>query len=427
MYVLRLNIQNQYFHNCGNSKLSTLKAVVIVKSSISTLGIHIIQTVVVDIFVNLYYWTLTSTLQIIKKHVFLIMQTYFQTNLQRIFIDSNCSKQMPRPDDSLWGVDLGNGTWSGITGEVVRGYADIATANIWHKMSHITDTVKWFVPCAQPYPRWTSITRVFKASLWLGFLAAFIIVSFIMYLVVVASDRLSLEKLENQAYHGVVKVVLHFWAVILEESASNKPPHVLSIRSVFIAWLLYFWAVKTVYQTFLTTFLVDPGLQHQISSEDELLTSATVRYGFDSDTVAVISGLVEDRYRHRVIFSTLQDCRVRFVTTNKFTFAFGAVTTEYQIAARFMDGDGNSRICHFDDVIANQLTSMTVRKGYPLLEHFNKVIRLEAGLVEKWFKDFKYTATLNSAKEFNFPPGEYIKLSMEHLQSAFYFLYLDSF
>ncbi|KAJ9598400.1 hypothetical protein L9F63_010922 [Diploptera punctata] len=333
---------------------------------------------------------------------------------------------MPRPDESLWGIELPNGTWTGIT----------ATANIWYKChivhelecltSHILDPVKWFVPCAQPFPRWSSLTRVFKPSLWLGFVAAYIIVAYIMHLVVVLSAKLSAENPDNYAFHGKVKVFLNFWAVILEESASNNPPNKFSIRAVFLAWVLYCWAVNNVYQTFLTSFLVDPGLEHQISSEDELLTSREVRYGFDADTLAVISGLADDRYKHRIICTTFQDCRVRLVTTNRFAFAFGRVTTEYETAAKYMDGNGNPLICQFDAVIANQLTSMTVRKGYPLLNFFNIIIRrvLEAGLIEKWFDDIKYTATLISARDFNLPPGEYIKLSLEHLQSAFYFLFL---
>jgi hypothetical protein len=67
-----------------------------------------------------------------------------------------------------------------------------------------------------------------------------------------------------------------------------------------------------------------------------------------------------------------------------------------------------------------------VPKGNPMLDAYNKVIRLvhQAGLIEKWWKDLKYIATLSSAKDFNLPVGEYIKLTLEHLQSAFYFLFL---
>jgi hypothetical protein len=68
------------------------------------------------------------------------------------------------------------------TGEVIKGYSDVALHNFWYKyllinemkclVTHVDDSVTWFVPCAKPYPRWTSITTVFTAHLWLAFLAA---------------------------------------------------------------------------------------------------------------------------------------------------------------------------------------------------------------------------------------------------------------
>ena len=68
----------------------------------------------------------------------------------------------------------------------------------------------------------------------------------------------------NEAYTNIIKRFLNFWAVILEESTSDEPPHV---PSIFLMWVLYCWAVNTLYQTFLTSSLVDTGLQSQISSE----------------------------------------------------------------------------------------------------------------------------------------------------------------
>ena len=90
---------------------------------------------------------------------------------------------MPRSDDYFWGVQFENGTWTGITGEVMRKYSDINVTLMWYKRHllpefecltpHSIDHVVWYVPCAKPYPRWSSLTRVFKPSLWLGMLCSF--------------------------------------------------------------------------------------------------------------------------------------------------------------------------------------------------------------------------------------------------------------
>ncbi|XP_069674774.1 glutamate receptor ionotropic, kainate glr-3-like [Periplaneta americana] len=340
----------------------------------------------------------------------------------------------PPPDNGLWGFDLGNGSWSGVPGEIMRGFSDLAVVGIWYKCDvineldclspHIIDPVRWYVPCAKPYPRWMSITRVFKVSLWLGFLVSYIIVAFIMWIVVKISDMVLPESLQNRAYNGLVKCFINFWAIILEESASNNPPHIAPIRSVFLAWVIYCWAVNTVYQTFLTSFLIDPGLQHQISSEDELLVSG-IGYGALSVTEEHLKFLgSKQRYPHRTNCPSLKDCLDSVAFKADYAFAFSAVCTDYQISVKYMEASGDPIICIFDEVICNQLITIPVMKGYPKKEHFNQVLRrvLEAGLTDKWFNDIKYMATLKLAKDFELPPGEYIKLSLKHLQSAFYFL-----
>jgi hypothetical protein len=61
-----------------------------------------------------------------------------------------------------------------------------------------------------------------------------------------------------------------------------------------------------------------------------------------------------------------------------------------------------------------------------MIDEFNDVIQdvVEAGLLEQWLADLEYKATLTSAKDFILPPGEYTKLTLEHLQSPFYFLFI---
>jgi hypothetical protein len=341
----------------------------------------------------------------------------------------------PPPDNGYWGEDMGNGSWTGLSGEIIRGYSDVALDNFWYKchlinemeclVPHFEDSARWFVPCAKPYPRWTSITRVFKAYLWLGFLAAYIIVALFMWIVAKINYKIHSSDTHNEAYANIMKCFLNFWAVILGESASDNPPQVLSIRSVFLMWVLYCWAVNTVYQTFLTTYLVDTGLQSQISSEEELLHSG-IRYGVHKVVLFHIPHLASQRYPHRIDCVTFEECQDRAAIKGDLAFVFSALNMEYVIAERYMDGNGKPLICKFDEVISNQIISMPVPKGLPMMGEFNGVIQavIEAGLLEQWLKDIKYKATLTSAKDFVLPPGEYTKLTLEHLQSPFYFLFL---
>jgi hypothetical protein len=69
---------------------------------------------------------------------------------------------------------------------------------------------------------------------------------------------------------------------------------------------------------------------------------------------------------------------------------------------------------------------MFVPKGFPYKALYDQVLLylMQAGLVNFWWEEIKYTATLQKAGDFNLQPGEYIALTMKHLQSAFYFLFL---
>jgi len=70
--------------------------------------------------------------------------------------------------------------------------------------------------------------------------------------------------------------------------------------------------------------------------------------------------------------------------------------------------------------------SMHVPKGFPLKPKYDKVLLglLQGGIVNWWLEQLKYTASLEGARKFGSPPGEFIVLSLKHLQSAFYFLFI---
>jgi hypothetical protein len=340
-------------------------------------------------------------------------------------------------DGGQWGVNLKNGTWTGVTGEIMRSYSDIATGNWWYRCHlieeaecltpHSIDQVRWYIPCAKPYPRWMSITRVFNLSLWLGFLSAYVVVSISMWLIVRISNSISTRPIENQAYTSVEKCLLNFWAIILEESASNNPPHVAVIRLVFFMWVLYCWAMNTVYQTYMTSFLIDPGLQHQLSSEAELLDSG-MTLGIPATVLSVLPGISDERYRRHDSCKDVTACEDRMAFKGDMGFFFSKYNMEYFAAAKYVDGDGKSLVCKFDEIYCIQLGTFPVPRGSQFLEIFNEIIMhlLQGGFKEQWWKDIQYTATLDLASDFNLPPGEYIELTLEHLQSAFYFLFLGS-
>jgi hypothetical protein len=66
---------------------------------------------------------------------------------------------------------------------------------------------------------------------------------------------------------------LNTWAAIFGVSVFGSLPHSSPGRAVFSAYVICYLVFSIVYQAFLASFFVDPGQQHQISLEEETLTS----------------------------------------------------------------------------------------------------------------------------------------------------------
>jgi len=186
--------------------------------------------------------------------------------------------------------------------------------------------------------------------------------------------------------------------------------------------VLYCWAVNTVYQAHLTSFLIDPGLQHQLSSEDEILTS-----GIDYSTVTSMVFLYPDlkgmRYIH--LNNTVEvDLAQTRVAEGTLAFLHAKFLIEYKVALKYKDANGVPSICKTNDEFAFSLVTIHVPKGFPLKPKYDKVLLalLQAGLVNLWWERLKYTASLEGARKFGSPPGEFVVLTLKHFQSAFYFL-----
>jgi hypothetical protein len=350
--------------------------------------------------------------------------------------NANMSIKYTKPlSTELWGVPLENGSWTGTSGQLIRGMVDVAMDLYFYRCDviketecltpHLIDKVRWFVPCAAPYPGWMSIIRVFTLSLWFGLLASYIVFAVAMCKMVKISNRMCFRPTEDQAYTSLAKCLVNFWAVIPGQSAPNDPPKEPVIRAVFLIWIVCCFAINTVYQTYLTTFLVDPGLQDQISSNDEVINSG-MEYGAPSTILTVITELTGYRYRHLFSCDDHKACQNRVAFKRDFSYVYSTLSMEFVIAARYTDGNGKHLICSFEEIISSQLITIPVPKGYVMLERFNTVILhlIQGGFLDHWFRDIKYTTFLRSAAETSLPTGEYVKLSLLHMQSAVYILLL---
>ena len=127
--------------------------------------------------------------------------------------------------------------------------------------------VRWYVPCSVKYPRWSSIFRILSVELWLVLIISIVLATISITLV----GRYSCTA-EWQGYKSLTSSLNKVWALLLGVSVSTLP-HGSSLCSLLFCWVCFSLAFSTVFQAFLTTFLVDFGYKTPIDNMDELFAS----------------------------------------------------------------------------------------------------------------------------------------------------------
>ncbi|PNF21457.1 hypothetical protein B7P43_G13529, partial [Cryptotermes secundus] len=336
--------------------------------------------------------------------------------------------------DDLWGRPLKNGSWTGILGQVLSGNSEVAVCGLYYvchlsngfecSMPYIFDETLWYIPCPKPFPHWMSLSRVFDVSLWLVFILVYVIYSTLIWVSVM------LYNMQGNVQHpctSISKCFLNLWAIILGVSAYDKSPEKTIIRVSFLLWVMYSLALNSVYQTFLTSFLIDPGLEREISTVEELLESE-MELGIPTTVDTVLPELTSSRYWRHTLCPDMSLCFRRLAYEGNFAVLCSRYSTEYDEGHKYIDSNGKSHLCHLKQTFSLQSVTMTVQKGSLLLEKFNAVIShvIEAGLMNLWWKDLKFLATLRADKVLEAPNSEYTAMTMEHFQSAFFVLAFGS-
>jgi hypothetical protein len=338
---------------------------------------------------------------------------------------------LPPPDNGeMWGESFPNGTWTGIRGDVVRGRSDVALCAIIlvNENNVVMDPTivymrggfVWVVPYPKTFPRWLSVFRVFTFSAWLNIAATILFASIITWLL----SRTPINNID--ARQTISANMCDAWAVILGISVPQMP-RCLHIRIFFIFWVIYSLAVNTVFQTFLTSFLIDPGLLPPIMNLDELLDSG-IEYGylplmdrfFNSDN---------EKYREIVhnhkICSNTTACLERVAVKGDFAQFISRQVTDYSSYYKFQDVNGVPLIYPFKDDFVQYNIVMYLTKGSPFLDRFNDIIihAMQAGLLDKWYDDEIYSVKLSAPKLSGSGTDDgYSVLSTTHIQGAL-FLY----
>jgi hypothetical protein len=314
-------------------------------------------------------------------------------------------------------------------GEIPLLYDTIKYAD--YTVSYVTQHVVWFVPCGRCESRVTTISRIFSVPVWIMIILLFFIVSILMSCMGAYLNRNKV--LESHNFLNVTACLFTLWAVTMGVSASELP-RTPKLRSFFILFVWYSVVISTVFQTYFTSSLVDPGLKDRIRDLEGLLKSG-LEFGYDPLFDAHISNTTDWRY------GEIKERRTECIDRN---YCFGRVAITGDFA--YLDVDGVKYLnehrqkshlaCLLDDGRINNALTMYMKKGDVIIDKINDIVTIfkESGLYNKISTDYYYNVAVFGGKNMWFrkivnetlsPPDDeiltqedYVPLSLTHLHIA---------
>jgi len=285
--------------------------------------------------------------------------------------------------------------------------------------------IRWYVPCYFKYPRWSSIYKMFSPQLWVCLILSLVVTSSIISLIA----RYERAYSKSPDYWAMTKSLTCVWAVVLAVTAPASP-HNVSVRAVFLAWIIFSLAVDTIFQTFLTTFLTESGYEPPIRTIDQMLASK-IKYGFHpvfeelyNESDEVNSHII---LSNRVPCPSTRDCLKWAQDYKNISVILDEVDIEEKLTTlTLIDENSKPVICPLDDgIVVTVNHAMMMRVGDPLLGRINEIIQrvVEAGLFMQWKKwTFDNIKIGSDALRSGTVLEEYYSFTLEHLQPAFYLL-----
>ena len=214
----------------------------------------------------------------------------------------------------------------------------------------------------------------------------------------------------------------NIWVVTVGVSVTRKPRS-LRLKFLFVVFVWYCSAISTVFQTFLASFLVDPGYGSQLTSLDEILDSG-IEFGY-IDLWNIMFGVSSD-LRHEEVFKRAEICSTPEVCIDRIreTGNFAIFDTMFAVGNYTNTINDHSTVCPLNDLDCDFVFISTyVQEGSFFLESLNKYIILsfESGVTDRFVTDIVLMSRFNR-NDIDVPDG-YFVFNLSHLLFPFYILF----
>jgi hypothetical protein len=285
---------------------------------------------------------------------------------------------------------------------------------------------RWYVPCPKPFPRLQKVAAIFLPTTWITIVVVLLLVMIVTW---ISANRP--DGNESRHYRSVSGCLLNSLSVFVGVSVPELPCTSVT-RLCLMLFVWYSLAISTVFQTFFTSILVDPGVIDQIRSFEEILESG-IEFGYNKATHEYYYPEGSELYGEKEMLQHGQDCPdykeclLRVIVKGDYATLRSEIYAEYFVTTT-MPKRLRPLCCVESSFKTYQLTGY-MTKDSPLLHAFNTVINrlIESGIVDKRTREFQRAwrfLTAPDAQKYDVESTDegYFVLSREHLAIAFYVL-----
>jgi hypothetical protein len=207
-------------------------------------------------------------------------------------------------------------------------------------------------------------------------------------------------------------------------------PRTPSLRLLFFAWVCFSLAFSTVFQAFLTTFLIDSGYKTPIRNMDELFASG-MKFAYPQvySFILELGGETElsKLQRNRANCPSYGDCMIWSIHQKNVSILIDDTIAEENYAKGFSVGENSEPLlCRLEDgLVFKNGRSMIMFYGDPLMERVKGIIDrvVEAGIYNFWMSlQMDYLKPQSRMISIVHPLDRYYSFYLYHMQPAFYLL-----
>ena len=287
----------------------------------------------------------------------------------------------------------------------------------------MTSDIRWIVPCPKPLIDHVKFYKVYESSVRL--------LIFLMYNISAAVTIVIYKSAINDDVRCTnISYTFYFtWAILTSVSVPDMPRTAVS-RMLFLMWVCYSLILSTVFQSFFTSFLVEPGSEKQVSSMEELLSRNLTLLGDENMVFAWFSDLTNETFHELDDIFNISEKPIENVFSNTDS-AVVSIDVEMRLKLKSYYSRG-LRPCEFVQFGLVMYTTNLIPSS-PYYEAINWIVLrcFEAGLFIQLvnslsatnLKSVWNTTQLDGKLKLNvFEQNEYYVLNTKRLNVVFYIL-----